>query len=330
MISPNSESPKLSAETPSVRIAVVVLNYCTTDLALAAAQSAAADVDPEQDVVLIVDNASPDGSADRIERSLLDLRLSHIRLVRAATNGGFAAGNNVGITAIAAKTYVLLNSDTIVRPGAMKLLMDVSAQDQAIGIVSPQLCEENDAPQISCFRFMSIASEFIRGASTGLVTRALKRHNVPLGVLHTKTDVPWTSFACVMVKRSVLEQVGLLDEGYFMYFEDADYCRCVRRAGFRIVHEPAAKVVHLRGKSSPVKEATRLKKARPSYFYEARLRYFARGYGPFGPMLANLAWTLGLLVVLPRQIIGQKERTMMEGEFLDNWRGKRPTMEKRS
>jgi hypothetical protein len=82
-------------------------------------------------------------------------------------------------------------------------------------------------------------------------------------------------------------------------------------------------VVHLRGKSSPVKEATRLRKPRPSYFYEARKRYFERGYGWLGPFWANLCWTLGILLVLPRQLLGQKERTMMEDELLDNWRGRR-------
>jgi GT2 family glycosyltransferase len=133
-----------------------------------------------------------------------------------------------------------------------------------------------------------------------------------------------------MIGRRVFEQVGLLDEGYFMYFEDADYCRNARKAGFRVVHEPAARIVHLRGKSSPVKEASRLKKRRPSYYYEARGRYFRRGYGPAGLILANLAWTLGVLLVLPRQLVGQKPSTVMEGEFLDNWRGKGPLSEKSS
>ena len=330
MSSPHLEAITLPVETPQVRLAVIVLNYCTADLALVAAQSAALDVDPQQDVVLIVDNASPNGCADEIERSLQELALPHVRLIRSPRNGGFAAGNNVGIRAVAAQHYVLLNSDTVVRPGAMKLLLTALTEDESIGIVSPQLCEENGTPQISCFRFLSLGSEFIRGASTGLVTKALRRYDVPLGVLRSVADVPWTSFACVMIKRSIFEQVGLLDEGYFMYFEDADYCRCVRRAGFRIVHEPAAQVVHLRGKSSPVKEATRLKKPRPSYFYEARARYFARGYGPLGPFLANLAWTLGLCVVWPRQIIGLKEQTMMEDEFLYNWRGKRQVKETNS
>ncbi len=327
MSSQNADSLRFSADPPTYRVAVIVLNYRTPELALQAAASAGRDVDPLRDVVLIVDNMSPDGSADRIEQALPDLGMDHVRLVRSPTNGGFAAGNNVGIRAVSAEAYMLLNSDTIVGAGTVEELHAVLESDATIGIASPQLCWEDGTPQISCFRFLGLGSEFIRGAATGAITRLLRPFDVPLGVLTTRTEVPWTSFACVMIARRVLETCGLLDEGYFMYFEDADYCRTVRAHGFRVVHEPRGKVVHLRGKSSPVKEATRLKKARPSYYYEARSRYFLRGYGFLGAFLANLFWSLGLLLVLPRQLIGQKERTLMEDEFTDNWRGKRPSKE---
>lgn len=331
MVNPRpSEISELSETPRDFRIAVIVLNYCTPELAIEAARSAALDVDPTQDVVIIVDNNSPDGSAARMETALKELNLPHIRLIRSPKNGGFAAGNNVGIRSITAQAYVLLNSDTVVRPGAIAKLFSVLSEGDHIGLVSPLLCGMDDEPQISCFKFMGLASEFIRGASTAAITRLLKRYNVPLGVQSARSEVPWTSFACVMIQDRVFEQVGLLDEGYFMYFEDADYCRSAQKAGFRIVHEPAARVVHLRGKSSPVKSASSLRKRRPSYYYEARSRYFQRGYGPAGPVLANLAWTLGVLVVLPRQILGKKVPTVMEGEFMDNWRGKGPSSETKS
>ncbi len=326
----SSQGPKqryLAPTQPDFRLAVVVLNYCTPELALAAAKSAAEDVDPARDVVLIVDNGSPDGSADVIQKGVEELGLSHLRLVRSPRNGGFAAGNNRGIREVSAEAYVLQNSDAIVRPGTMETLYRALRSDEDIGIVSPQLCGEDDVPQISCFRHLTPGSELIRGASTGVITRLLDRYNVPLGVQTARVDVPWTSFAFVMISRRVLETVGLLDEGYFMYYEDADYCRLIAEAGFRVVHEPQGRVVHLRGKSSPVKEATRRKKPRPSYFYEARSRYFARSLGKWGPLFANISWTFGVLLVLPRQLIGQKERTMVEGEFFDNWRGRRKTKE---
>jgi N-acetylglucosaminyl-diphospho-decaprenol L-rhamnosyltransferase len=309
---------------PSHRVAVVVLNYCTPELALEAARSAAEDLDVDRDVVLIVDNDSPDGSADIIERGLVERALAGVRLIRSDTNGGFAAGNNVGIRAVSAEIYWLLNSDTIVQPGASAAMLAALDSADDIGLASPLLCWEDGQPQISAFRFASPLSEVIRATQTGLVRRLLEAWDVPLGVQTERTIVPWTSFASVMIKRRVLEVVGLLDEGYFMYFEDADYCRSAKRAGFRVVHEPAGRVVHLRGKSSPVKEATRLRKPRPRYYYAARNRYFRRGFGPFGALLANLTWTLGLGVALPREAFGSNKSARVQGEFLDNWRGSLP------
>jgi GT2 family glycosyltransferase len=243
-----------------------------------------------------------------------------VRLVRSPINGGFAAGNNVGIRAVRAEAYLLLNSDTIVRPGALLTLYSTLMESSDRGLCSPRLeCEDGEA-QISCFRQHSPLSELIKGARTGLVTQALGRFNVPLGVQKHVSEVPWTSFACVMIKKSVFDAVGLIDEGFFMYYEDADFCREATRAGFKIVHDPSAHVVHLRGKSSPVKEATRLKKARPDYYYEARARYFRRAYGPLGALAANALWTMGRAMALPRELVGQKERHTVKREFRDNWR----------
>lgn len=317
---------------PTARIAVVVLNYRTPDLTLQAAASAAADVDAARDCVVVVDNCSPDDSADLIEDGLQELGQPHVRLVRSPVNGGFAAGNNVGIRAVSAEAYVLLNSDTIVRPGAIPTLYSTLTAERDRGICSPRLEYEDGEPQISCFRQHSPFSELIKGARTGLVTKALKHFDVPLGVQKHKTEVQWTSFACVMIDKRVFDSIGLLDEGFFMYYEDADFCRETTRAGFKIVHDPSARVVHLRGKSSPVKEATRLKQARPAYYYEARGRYFRRAYGPLGALAANALWSMGRALALPRELVGQKERHTVQQEFLDNWRGtfeKRGTSEKR-
>jgi N-acetylglucosaminyl-diphospho-decaprenol L-rhamnosyltransferase len=317
-ISGPGHSPR---EVPSCRVAGIVLNYCTADLALQAAASAQADLDPSQDVVVIVDNRSPDGSADRIEAALNERSWPNVRLVRSPSNGGFAAGNNVGIRSVDAEAYLLLNSDTIMRPGATGALWDAAQSDEAIGVASPLLCWEDGEPQISCFRPLSPMSELIRGAQTSVVTKLLSNWDVPLGVQTRRVDVDWTSFAAVLIKRRVFETVGLLDEGFFMYFEDTDYCRLVREAGFRIVNEPAARVVHLRGKSSPVKEATRLKKRRPPYYYAARTRYFRRAFGPAGPWMANGLWTVGLAVAASRTLLQGKESPLVQGEFFDNWRG---------
>lgn len=311
--------PSFAPTGPKCRVAAVVLNYKTPDLTLQAAESVARDVDPSQDLVLIVDNKSPDDSVPQIQRGLERLALPHVRLVQSPENGGFAAGNNVGIRAAAADAYLLLNSDTIVRPQAVEHLYSTLMSSPSIGIVSPRLQFEDDVPQVSCFRDHTLLSEVIHGAQTGPVTRILNRWDVPLGVQAVSREVPWTSFACVMIRKEVFQTVGLLDEGFFMYYEDADFCRVTREGGFTVFHNPEARVVHLRGKSSPVKEAGRLGKRRPGYYYAARGRYFRRAYGTWGAAAANALWTLGRLIALPRETIGNKARHTVEQEFYDRW-----------
>lgn len=317
-------TPRSSHRKPAqaaCRILAVVLNYRTPELSVQAAVSAYQDLDPALDHVVIVDNASPDDSVAKIERELFERGFSGIEIICSDSNGGFAAGNNVGIRAREAQAYLLLNSDTIVRSGAMQALFEMLLSDANIGICSPRLEFEDGEPQTSCFRFHSPISEFLKGACTGVFTRLLSQWDVPLGIQERAVDVDWTSFACVLIRREVFSAVGLLDEDFFMYYEDADFCRMTRNAGFRIVHNPAAHVVHLRGKSSPVKEASRLKKRRPRYYYAARNHYFRKAYGPAGAAVANVLWTMGRFVALPREVIGQKSIHTVERELLDNWQG---------
>jgi hypothetical protein len=130
----------------------------------------------------------------------------------------------------------------------------------------------------------------------------------------------WTSFACVLIRAEVFDRIGLLDEGYFMYFEDVEFCYRARKAGWRVVHNPAARVVHLRGGSSPVKERTRLRRRLPRYFHESRTRFFYQLYGWPGLTAANLMWWAGRLVSKAQQIfMGRADKTAIEHQWLDIW-----------
>jgi GT2 family glycosyltransferase len=300
------------------RLVAVILNYCTPGLVVDAAESVLPQLEPGEDLLVLVDNASPDGS--RAELSAYAARHPEmVRFVQAGRNGGFAAGNNVGMRAVDAQAYFLLNSDTVVRPGAVRALLDRLGSAADIGLVSPRLVWPDGTCQISCFRLHTPVSELIAGAQSGPITRLLRGYDVPLGVLDEATDVEWTSFAAVVVRAEVLRQVGTMDESFFMYFEDADYCRSVRQHGFRVVHEPLASVVHLRGKSSPVKEATRLRKRRPKYYYDSRRRYFEKSMGPAGPFLANACWTVGRCISWLRERAGNKQPHTVDCELRDNW-----------
>jgi GT2 family glycosyltransferase len=219
---------------------------------------------------------------------------------------------------IDAEYYLLLNSDTIVRSGAIATLLQTADANPDAGIFSPRLEWSDATPQESCFRSPSPFSELIGSAQTGPITTALKRFDVPLPVSATIVYPQWTSFACVLLRREMVVEVGPLDEGYFMYFEDVEFCRRARKAGWNIVHNPKARVVHLRGGSSPVKQRLLEGKRLPRYYYASRTRYFYQAYGRRGLTLANILWSFGRCVSKCREVLERRKRTP-ENQWLDIW-----------
>ena len=318
-----AEATVAAARRPSARarLGVVILNYRTPQLVIDCLRSLHGEVDPERDRVVVVDNASGDGSAKRIRAAIAREGWAHARVVESSDNGGFSAGNNIGIRAVDAAAYLLLNSDTVVRPGAIQRLREALEGDPAAGLVGPRLEDPDGSVQVSCFRSPTVWSELIYAARTSAVSRALARYVVPVFPEEAPTDPEWTSFAAVLIRREVFEQVGLLDEGYFMYFEDVDYCRRARRAGWKIRHQAEARVVHLHGASSHVEDMTRARERRPRYYYASRSRYFRKAFGEVGLLAANSMWTIGRGVSALREVFGKKPPHTVAFELVDNWRG---------
>lgn len=304
-----------------VRIAAIILNYRTPGLVADCLATAVGELRPGEDEILVVDNASGDDSVPRIRAEIERGGWPHVRLVESSKNGGFAAGNNVGIRSVQARAYLLLNSDTLVRPGAVERLWETMQAASDCGMVSPRLEWPDGEPQISCFRLHTPYSEIIQGAQTGPVRKLLSRWDVPIDLSSKPSEPEWTSFAAVLIRREVFDTVGLLDEGFFMYYEDVDYCRMTREAGWRIVNDPTAHVVHLRGGSSPVKALSRALKRRPHYYYQSRARYFRKAFGRLGLLAANSGWTAGRAVAKVREVVGNKQQHTVERELFDTWRG---------
>ena len=304
-----------------MRLSVVVVNYRTPQLVEGCLETLAAEMQTTSDCgVVVVDNGSPDDSAEQIAQIIARRDWGDwARLVRSSKNGGFAAGNNVGIRAQSADFYLLLNSDALIRPGVLAGLLDAAAAYPRAGLIGPRLEWPNGTPQVSSFRDHSPLGELVLGAETGPVTRLLGRWSVPLPPSNEAQSCDWVSFACVLIRDEVLRRVGPLDEGYFMYFEDADYCRKARRAGFEVVRWPDCRVVHLRGGTSPVKALTRQRKPRPAYYYSSRSRYLATFYGRPGLWAANLLWLAGRTISFSREALGRKEPHTCEGEAFDIW-----------
>jgi N-acetylglucosaminyl-diphospho-decaprenol L-rhamnosyltransferase len=308
-------------EPRNARIAVVILNFRTAALVEDCIDSLIPEIDRERDVVVVVDNASGDGSVPRLRAHLKRYPGAPIRLVESSRNGGFAAGNNLGVGAVAADAYLLLNSDTLVRPGAVKTLWEALEAHPEAGLVSPRLEWPDGTPQISCFRFHTPLSELLAGARTGVLRHLLRCFEIAIPVRDEPFEPPWTSFAAVLIRGEALAAIGGLDEGFFMYYEDVDACRRLWRKGWRLRHEPTARIVHLRGGTSPVKALTAERKRPPRYLYAARARYFRKSYGRAGLLAANLLWTLGRSISWLRELFGEKEPHTAERELADRWRG---------
>ncbi len=270
--------------------------------------------------VVVVDNASPDGSADRIEGHIARLGWGDwARVLRSPVNGGFAAGNNLGIRAVTADAYVLLNSDTLVRPGAIAGLRQALAEHPEAGMIGPSFEGTAGAPEQSCFRFPRPLGEFVRVANSRPITKLLRRYEVPMPFSETPMEPDWIGFACVVIRRAVLDQVGLLDDGYFMYFEDIDYCRRVRAAGWSILYWPKPRIVHFMGGSSNISSEDTSRRRPARYFYESRARYLAKHFGISGLLAANVFWVAGRAVSYSREVVEGKRRKVRDGEGSDIW-----------
>ena len=122
-----------------------------------------------------------------------------------------------------------------------------------------------------------------------------------------------------MVLHEVLDAIGPMDEGFFMYFEDVEFCRRARNAGWGIVHNPNARVVHLRGGSSPVKQRIIERKRLPRYYFASRTRYFYLTYGWWGLTLANILWSLGRFVSRSRELLERRPQSVPDRQWRDIW-----------
>lgn len=300
-------------------LAVIVLNYRTPDLVRDCLATLEAEIEPGIAVV-VVDNASGDGSSDAVARLIAERGWSDwASVLRAPTNRGFAAGNNIGIRAVNALAYVLLNSDTLVRPGALRALRKGMERHPRAGIIGAGMLTASGSHDACAFRFIAPATELLRAANTGPLSRLLRRFHPLVPVTDVPIEVDWVGFACALIRREVIDAIGLLDEGYFMYFEDVDYCRRAREAGWTVLHWPEAKVVHLQGASSGVTaEHSKRRRRAPRYYYEARARYFAKHYGYAGLWLANALWYSGRAISISREALGRPP-VLREREAIDIW-----------
>lgn len=303
-------------------VCVVILNYGTPALTISCAESVLSDLGQVDGEVIIVDNASPDDSFDQFAAwHDSKPKSAPIKLVRSENNGGYSSGNNQGIKAGNADFFVLANSDTVVKPDALKVLINQMRADPKIGILGPQLLGPEGNPIISRFRHLTPFGEFLRATGMKFFFDRFPRHVIPVEDHEPESAMQWVGFPFIMFRRSMIEEIGLLDERYFMYFEDSAYCRRASAHGWRIAHCKEAVVQHFCGQSSKVEDRAAANKRLPAYYYASRARYLISHYGRRGFVAANLFWYLGRCVSYLRLLALKSPNKACAGQANDIWIG---------
>ena len=240
--------------------------------------------------IIVVDSASSDGSAAMVAEEFPE-----VELIACQENVGFPRGNNLGLAQANGRYLLLLNPDTIVHDDALAKMVAYLEENPQVGVVGPQLLNEDGTVQSSRRRFPYL--------KTALFESTWLQPYAPQSVLddyyvrdvgdEETAVVHWVMGACLMTRQEVVAQVGGLDEDYFMYSEELDYCRRIHGMGWQVVYYPPAKVTHLSGKSSEQAVTHR-----HINFNRAKLRYFRKNHGRFAAgmlrlfLLVSYAWQM--------------------------------------
>lgn len=252
---------------------------------------------------IVVDGASADGSADMVAQ-----QFPWVKLIACDQNVGFPRGNNIGMEQAAGRHILLLNPDTELVGDALKVLVAYLDQHAEVGGVGPMLLNPDGSVQSSRRRFPTLMTGLLE--STWLaplgpgVMRRYYAQDLPDDV---EADIDWVVGACLMVPRQVAAQVGGMDEAYFMYSEELDWCRRIKDAGWKVRYLPAAQVVHHEGKSS--EQAVT---ARHINFQRAKLRYFYKYHGRLKGWILRVVllknYAFQLLIELAKGVLGHRRQ----------------------
>lgn len=295
------------------QVLTVILNWRTPDMTLRAAEAALAALDGIEGALVIVDNDSGDGSFEQMSTAVAARgwnRGPHqVRVIQSGRNGGFGAGNNVGIRAGlpggGRPDYVyVLNSDAFPEPSAIRALLDHLEAHPGDGMAGSLIVGDDGIPHRTAFRFPSLAGEFEANARFGPISRLLRNSIVAQPIPDATTPVDWLAGASLMIRQSVLDRIGLFDETFFLYFEETELCQRAAAAGWPRVYVPASRVMHIGSVSTGMREWARI----PQFWLDSRLYYFTKVHGRGYAALATLATLAGGLLWRARLLIQRKDR----------------------
>ena len=268
-----------------VDLTIIIVSWNVRDLLSRCLHSLVAEASPSgQDLslrvggslveIVVVDNASADGSAEMIRAEF-----PQVRLLVNDDNRGFAAASNQGLALSRGRQLLLLNPDTEVLGDALPAMLRYVDAHPAVGALGPRLCYPDGSLQSSRRRFPTFATGLVESTVVQEWwgdNRILRRYYMADTPDDAIQPVDWVVGACLLVRRETYEQVGGLDEGFFMYSEEMDWCHRIKDAGWEVVYLPTATVVHHEGKSSE-----QVVPARHIHFQSSKVRYFRKHHGAF-------------------------------------------------
>jgi GT2 family glycosyltransferase len=309
-----------------MKLLVVIVSYKVTDLTIDCLASLSKEIDRVPGTrVAVCENGTGGDAPERLQEAIEKHGWeSWAELTVAYPNLGFTGGNNVVIRPALASAdppeYVLLlNADTLVKERTLEALVAFMDEHPQAGIAGSKFFSATGEVQASPFRFPGIASELDRGLRLGPVSKLLARW----AILHPQSTEPcrvdWVSGACMILRKSMLDQIDLLDEDLYTYFDDSDLCLRARRAGWETWYVPQSEIIHLEGASTGV--TTRLVESRrAAYWYEARHRYFTKNYGALYTALVDAAFIGGYALWRLRRLLQRRPDNYPQHMLFDSIR----------
>jgi N-acetylglucosaminyl-diphospho-decaprenol L-rhamnosyltransferase len=255
-----------------MRLSIVIVNWNTKDLLAACLASIRSEMPALADCqveTLVVDNASQDGSATYVRQ-----HFPWVRLIENERNVGFAQANNQAIVQAVAQYILLLNSDTSVLPNALSAILAFMETHERAGAVGARLLNSDHTLQPSCNPMLTPEREFLR---LSFLDRFWPRASYRMHLWDTATPRQVESMmgACLLLRRSALDEVGLLDQNYFMYTEEIDLCYRLLEAGWELWWVPQAQIVHYGGASS-----SQMAEEMYLELYRSKVRFYRKFGGP--------------------------------------------------
>ncbi|MBX2807216.1 MAG: glycosyltransferase family 2 protein [Cellvibrionaceae bacterium] len=297
-------------KTPPV-IAGIIVNYRTADLVIAGLNALLLERKQFPGLhLVVVDNDSGDGSFERLQQGAADYS-DWVKVVAASKNGGYAYGNNYGFTEAKAwlqhiDYFWMLNPDTEVLPGATAALLGFLEENPRT-IVGSCLQDRDGTKQVSTFNFPSVVGEMCAGFGLSVLDKVFKNRLICRQIPQKNERTDWLAGASLMFSAAVQQELGGLDEVYFLYFEEVDYLLHAHRRGIHCWYIPSSRIVHEVGASTGISDVRKQQPRRPQYWFASRRRYYIKNHSRFYLLCVDMAWIGGYSSWLARKWLTRRE-----------------------